>query len=490
MTIKRRLFLSNILMIVIPVLLSMIMGAVVINVVVNIWDIRKDRVFDAYEELDKAVSQVQRLSDQWASSNAPEKITDDVAAFGQQFSKGNITLAVFQNGEPLCASGEFSDEALIQTTLDRAGDHTFILDETIIYKIDAEAYTVLLIGSGYNMHYGGWYTESGLQPVSYLGIIVFAVAVAIIFLTNLTLTRMVYTSIATPLDALVYGVHQLRDGNLGYRIEYAGKDEFAGVCADFNEMAGRLLDMVNARQRDDENRRELIAGISHDLRTPLTSIISYVEGLEKGIASTPATQKRYFDTIKSKAVDLEHIVSQLFLFSKLDVGEFPFKLEKLDIGNEISKFSGSISEEYERKGLRIVLDTALPDCIVSADPVQLRNAFTNILDNSLKYGRTENGEIRIACDHDERNAIITLADNGPGVPAEALDDLFTVFYRGDKARGNPGQGSGLGLAITAKILERLGGSIRAENGAEGGLRVIITLPTITGGTDNEKDTDH
>lgn len=481
MTVKRRLFISNILMIVVPVILCVITGTVVMYAAMNILGLQNNRNFDSYPEFERAVAQVQRLAERWASDGGSDIIAEDVAAFGGQYSHRGITLLVFQNGEPLCASGDFTDKALLQTVLDRAGNHSFIMDDTLIYKRDAGTYELLLSASGYNMPFNMWRDDKSPQSVFYFGIIIFSLVVAAILVTNRILTRMVYSSIATPLDALVYGVHQLRDGNLEYRIDYTGRDEFAGICADFNEMAERLLDMVNARQKDDENRRELIAGISHDLRTPLTSIISYVEGLEKGVASTPEVQKRYLDTIKNKAMDLEHIVSQLFLFSKLDVGEFPFKMEKLDIGNEISGFAGGISDEYESKGLRVVLDTIQSDITVNADPVQLRNVFTNILDNSLKYGKSENSAIRVACRAEGQNVVITFTDNGPGVPPEALDSLFTAFYRGDKARSNPGQGSGLGLAVTAKILERLGGSVKAENAPDGGLRVIIKLPEIAGG---------
>lgn len=488
MTVKRRLFISNILMIVIPVLLFSIMGAIVIHAAVNIFGITNDKNFSY--EFENAASQVQKLSEQWTVSGQPQKISGDVEAFGKQYSKYGIALRVFQNDALICGSGEFSDEALLQTILFINGNHNFLIDSTVIYKTDAGAYTVLLAGSDYTLPFGMWRDARSPHMVFYFGIIFFAVVIAIILLTNRLLTRMVYKSIAIPLDALVYGVHQIRDGNLEYRIEYMGKDEFSIVCADFNEMAGRLLDMVNARQKDDENRRELIAGISHDLRTPLTSIISYVEGLEKGIASTPAIQKKYFDTIKSKAMDLNHIVSQLFLFSKLDIGDFPFRLENLDAGNEIIRFTASVSNEYKEKGLQIITDTIEKGICISADSVQLRNVFTNIFENSVKYGNKENGIVRVSCKADKKYVHITLTDNGPGVTDDALPDLFSAFYRGDKARTNPGQGSGLGLAITAKILERLGGSIVAENVADGGLRVTITLPIVTGGIEDEKNIDY
>jgi len=484
MSVKRRLFISNMLMIIIPPLLTIIVGAAIILTSASILGIRDTKEFRAFNDLNNAVSQVYRLTRNWEMSE-PQKISEDVAAFCENYSQKNITLTIFQDGEIFCSTGDISDEPLIQMLLQKPGDQSIFMDDTTLYKIDAGAYTILLEGSGRGIPFN----SRAPQGVFVFGIIAFAVMFIVILATNRLLTKMVYKSIAVPLDMLEHGVHQLRDGNLEYRIGYSGKDEFAGVCSAFNDMAGRLLDMVNARQKDDENRRELIAGISHDLRTPLTSIISYVEGLEQGIAKTPDTQKRYLDTIKQKAMDLEHTVSQLFLFSKLDVGEFPLQLAKLDIGKEISGFVTSISDEYKEKGLRVAAGILPPDIFIRADVVQLRSAFTNILDNSLKYGRQENGKIIIDCRADGQNAIVTLTDNGPGVPADALENLFTTFYRSDKARSNPGQGSGLGLAITAKILEQLGGSIRAENVVEGGLRVIMQFSIITEDSGDEKDID-
>ncbi len=483
MTVKRRLYISNILMIVIPVLLNLIMGAVVIKTTVSLLGIQNNRDFEFNANFSRAVAHVQRFSDNLAST---ESIAEYVNSFGSEYGEKGITLAVYQNGTLLQASGELADNTLVETVLSSAGNQRLILDDTIIQKIDTGAYTALLSGRGYFVS-GAWHDNTNWLSAFTFFFIFFSVLITTVLVTNGMLTHMVYKSIVTPLDLLVYGVHQLRDGNLEYRIAYAGKDEFADICGDFNEMAGHLLEMVNARQKDDENRRELIAGISHDLRTPLTSIKAYIEGLERGIAATPAVQKRYLNTIKNKTADLEYIVTQLFRFSKLDIGEFPFQLENVDIGREIIRFIDSISNEYEGKGLLIAADEIEAGLHVSADIVQLRNVFINILENSVKYGK--NGMIRVDCKAVDQKVRITLTDNGPGVTDEALPNLFSVFYRGDKARTNPSQGSGLGLAITAKIIERIGGSIRAENAAEGGLRIVITLPLITGGTEVERDTD-
>jgi signal transduction histidine kinase len=293
----------------------------------------------------------------------------------------------------------------------------------------------------------------------------------------------------TPIDTLTYGVHQIRDGNLDYHIEYERKDEFAGICADFNEMAQRLSDFVSQRQKDEANRKELIAGISHDLRTPLTGIKAYVEGLEKGVASTPEMQRKYLDTIKSKTAELERIINQLFMFSKIDIGEFPFNLEEIDVDAELRNLIDGVREDYEKNGLIISFAESGKPASVNADIQQFRNAVTNIIENSLKYKTAERGKLTITTRIENEAVTIELTDNGPGVPSEEIDKLFTVFYRGDPSRTDDTSGSGLGLAITSKILERMGGGIRAENAAEGGLTVIITLPIFAGGS-YEKDTDN
>lgn len=164
------------------------------------------------------------------------------------------------------------------------------------------------------------------------------------------------------------------------------------------------------------------------------------------------------------------------MFSKLDMGEFPFYPEKLDIGEEIDTFIKAASEEYRNKGLILKLTQNLKNVTINIDPVQFRNVLTNILENSVKYKNKESGLMEIACFEEKENVCIFLTDNGPGVPEKAIDKLFDIFYRGDPSRNNPSKGSGLGLAITAKIIERLDGQIFAENVPDGGLRIVIKIP--------------
>lgn len=313
------------------------------------------------------------------------------------------------------------------------------------------------------------------EKAAYVGMGPAIIVAVAIFFTNRLLTRFVFVKITTPLDALSYGVRQIRDGNLSYRMEYDGKDEFSAICADFNDMAERLSDLVAERQRDETSRKELIAGISHDLRTPLTSIKAYVEGLEKGVAATPQAQRKYLDTIKIKTAELERIINQLFLFSKLDIGAFPFVSETVNLVQALETLVGQISGEYAEKGLSVSLVAETEALRVSMDIQQFRNAIMNIAHNSLKYKVKRRGRLDISCRRCGDAAVVELTDDGGGVPEESLPKLFTIFYRGDMARGAD-EGSGLGLAIAAKIFERMGGGIRAENAADGGLKVILTLP--------------
>ena len=308
-----------------------------------------------------------------------------------------------------------------------------------------------------------------------IGFLILVVLLFIIFLTNRFLTRFVFRRVSEPLQTLAEGVRQIRDGNLTHRISYAEPDEFQPVCEDFNEMAQRLRASVAQSQREEESRKELLAGISHDIRSPLTSIRAYVEGLLDGVADTPEKQKAYLSTIQKKTVEIDQMVRKLFLFSKMDMGEYPYSPEKLDAGKEIQEFVLASSEEYRRHGLEIIVGPLPQNAILEADPTYFRSILMNLLDNSAKYKTKESGTASIQGEISGQELVLYVDDDGPGVPAQALPKLFDVFYRNDPSRKNPNQGSGLGLAIVSKTMERMKGSIRAENLPQGGLRMVLKI---------------
>ena len=238
-------------------------------------------------------------------------------------------------------------------------------------------------------------------------------------------------------------------------------------------MARRLRESIARTCRDEESRRELLAGISHDLRSPLTSIRAYVEGLLDGVARSPDRQRQYLETIRAKTENIDRLVSQLFLFSQLELEDYPLRMQSVELSQWIPRLVGEVREDYLRRGLAIRWEAA--PAAVRADPEQLRRVLVNLLDNSAQYKGRPEGTAEIAVEAGESVVSIRVADDGPGVPEGTLPKLFDAFYRSDPARKNPAGGSGLGLAIAAKAVHNLGGQIRAHNRPGGGLIVEITL---------------
>lgn len=469
MTIKRRLFFSNILMIVMPIGLTVIMLLCLVLVVLGITGTRDVQTYRNEYYFYNAMKEVDDFIEQSNITDLPG-IMAEVDRMNDTYQAHGISLEIYE-GETLLYPTSDDETHMTQILLSEDNDYLIVEDNNAVYSKHVGEYIFIFSSTDFS-----FYSQKLTNESFYFGILIFLFAVVIVFIVNRILTRSVTKRITMPIEILVSGVHELRDGNLNYRIHYEYNDEFMQVCNDFNEMAQRLSDMVMARQKDEENRRELIAGISHDLRTPLTSIKAYIEGLDKGIASTPQIQKRYFDTIKGKTEDLEHIINQLFLFSKLDVGEFPLHMERVEVGEVLHDFLCQAEGEYREKGLSFSLRNDSHKLYADIDVVQLRSVLNNILDNSVKYKINHHVKSEITYVESDGNIVISITDDGAGVPEESIDKLFDVFYRSDASRKNPSDGSGLGLAIAEKTIERFGGTIHAENAAAGGLTIVITLP--------------
>ncbi|WP_138755378.1 HAMP domain-containing sensor histidine kinase [Paenibacillus sinopodophylli] len=486
MSVKRRLYFSNILMLMLPIVLMIVTSMCMVLIYSGVTGARELPPLKYSDQFFEHMEDVDQLATNSGSSTDVEVLQSAIDQFNVENLGSGLDLSLYA-GNHLLYPETLPNEYLSDFDLSESSPVMMLTDKLAVYSVAAGDYALVLTDSNFTIH-----SRNAFQQRIYVGIIMLLVLIVVVILTNRALTKFVFRSIMNPIQILADGVHQLRDGHLTYRIHYEKQDEFAPVCADFNEMAERLSMMVTDRQKDENNRKELIAGISHDLRTPLTSIKAYVEGLEKGVASTPQMQEKYFATIKNKTASLEHIINQLFLFSKLDIGEFPLYLELVDIGDELRKTMTAFSAEYDSKGLSIRIEGQLPHEETLIDVVQFRNVIQNILENSLKYKNKERVEVCMVCTASEHDVEIVLADDGPGVTQEELKKLFDVFYRSDSSRKNPETGSGLGLAISSKIIERLGGHIRADLAPLGGLAIRISIPKHkrTKGADYEKSSDH
>lgn len=301
----------------------------------------------------------------------------------------------------------------------------------------------------------------------YAAVVLVALLATVVF-TNLYLTRNLFAHIQKPLDALMQGVKRIEDGDLDSPIAYEEQDEFRMACDAVDAMAVRLKKSLTEQQNEQQRKQELIAGMSHDLKSPLTTIRAYTEALLEGVAPDEPTRQRYLQTIYARETDLEALVNRLFELAKLGASEYPMHLKALPLQETLHHILNTCDHE----GISVDCDAVI-DCTVLADRELLQRVLNNLVDSSRKYGANALS-FGSACE--ENTVTLWMEDNGPGVPEEQLPCLFEPFYRGDAARTKPGAGSGLGLAVVKKSMQQMGGNVRAENAPGGGLRIVMQLP--------------
>lgn len=312
----------------------------------------------------------------------------------------------------------------------------------------------------------------------------------IVLLTNGVLTLIVSRNIIKPLKKLKYGAEQIKDGNLSFVIDEKSRDEVGEVCHAFEEMRQRLKNALEQQLKYDEERNEFIASISHDLKTPITSIKGHIDGLKDGVADTPEKAAKYMDIIYKKIIDMDRLINDLTFYSNQTLNKVPFNFAKVNL----KVFLEDMIDEYEfelgKLGIGITCNYNSPnDTLVKADSEKLKRVVSNIFENSIKYMDKENGQIKIDVKDRQDKVLIGIHDNGEGIKKEHLQNIFNRFYRADPSRNTSKGGSGLGLAIANQIIEEHGGSIFAESKFGEGTSIYFELEKV--GMNNEKtDTDN
>lgn len=478
MTIKKRLVVSNILMILVPVAITALIALACVGIVWFSVTRNAGVGFEDSEDFYKVSRSIAMIVESTLDDVSRAGRPEELAGLSRALDKGSMALSVDSFGESIYQHGLGTDaDKTLLEAVDTLGGEGFVSNGSReLYvrqaEIDGTVYRIALFASPSKLSYDTLKAAIALSAI----ILMFAIFFSIL-LTNRFLTKFVFQKIERPLDILADGVRQVSEGNLEYRIEYGAQDEFTPVCEDFNEMAARLKASVELLQQHEQSRKELLVGISHDLRSPLTSIRAYVEGLLDGVAKTPEAQRGYLDTIKSKAEDIDRMLAKIFLFSKMELGEYPDNPELLQLDDEVRQLVRALGTEYEENGLILSTHTLAPATIL-ADPDQLRRVLTNIMENSQKYKAKTIGHLNISLEEKDGGFCLSLCDDGPGVSEDALPHLFEVFYRSDPSRQNPNRGSGLGLAISANAVHRMNGTIMARSGENGGLEIVICLPKV------------
>lgn len=308
---------------------------------------------------------------------------------------------------------------------------------------------------------------------------VLAVLLILIF-TNGLLTFIVSRSIIRPIQSLKNAARQIKEGNLDCSVSCKSNDEIGQLCQAFEEMRSKLKESIELQMQYEDNRKELISNISHDLKTPVAAIKGYVAGIMDGVADTPEKAKKYIQTIHSKASDIDKLIDELFLFSKLDLKKELFNFEKVEIKQYLQDSTEDLKFDLGKKEIKLNFAPKNKEPLwVVADREKLKRVISNIVDNAVKYMDKEAGTIEIILIEGSNEYVtMQIADNGQGIPKEILALIFDRFYRADPSRNAANGGSGLGLAIAKGIIEGHGGRIWAKSEEGRGTSIFFTLRKV------------
>ena len=340
--------------------------------------------------------------------------------------------------------------------------------------------------------------------------------------TAVILILWIYRGLVQPINVLRRATYKVRDGELNFSVYAEGNDEISILCKDFEQMRIRLKESIDYRIAYEQEMREMMSNISHDLKTPLTAIDGYAEGILDGVADTKEKQEKYLRIIYRKAQDMSVLVDELSTCSKIENGVVAYHFRKVNLADYFGDGMQEFALELDMRDISLVYENELDrETMVEIDPEQMRRVIDNIIGNSFKFITKRPGviTIRISEVKTEKNGLlekennkdfykrirkgkteykkqektdriqVEFKDNGIGIAKEKLPYIFQRFYRVDSSRNSEVRGSGLGLAIAKKILEAHGGNIWAESEEGAGTSIFFTLRRVDMSTDSKEEKD-
>lgn len=494
MTIRKKIHLSNILMVVLPIAATALFIAICLETSLGDYWYAMETMYKDEHGIQSAQSLIYTYQQELWESNwgqgkeAPpsgeiqrnEKMNhleEKLSDMGYHFmivKNGNKIFANVTEEDMIVAEGIAGQVLWSATMLIVSEKNISVLKRTFFH---GEKYCSIVA-----IHAG----EENQEVVSYLQDYIFRYVwwflgffVVATVAINGVLSWWITKSVLLPLRRLKLGVRQIREGNLDGAMDYGKKDEFGEVCQDFDEMRAYLKESVEQRLEDEERKRALIIGISHDLRTPLASIRGYLDGLMEGIANTPEKQERYFRAIWIRTQDLSRLVESLSEYNRLDSRSFHYELQPDDLKQFLEEYLEAYHDEATQNHIEYVLECDSNGAYgVLTNRNELKRVFDNLFINTIRYREKESSRVRISVREIKNQGMVecVFTDDGPGVPEESLGRIFDSFYRVDGARSNAGEGSGIGLAIVKEILNGHRGSVQAAN--HNGLSIVIRLPMM------------
>ncbi|MDF2880403.1 MAG: sensory transduction histidine kinase [Clostridiaceae bacterium] len=489
MPIKVKLIMSNIIMVIISVVLSALLLVFIGNhyskKVETSYNLdmhkRNDLLSNPYLQL-KDINMKNFNEIKLAISRNPDLLKDNnyLNGLNQLFKKGNSFIVVREENN-IIFQGQSGISSLINKlpefnfNMTEKGNGVIVDNNDLVIKQmdflyrDKERGTIFTITDTTNFY--KIIREYVIVSIVSLITIISAISGIFTFFTS--------RSIIKPLDSLKIGTEKIKDGDLDFEVKATSGDEIGELCVAFDDMRKKLKESIEVQAQYENNRKELISNISHDLKTPITSIKGYVEGIKDGVPDTPEKMNKYINTIYSKAKSMDKLIDELFLYSKLDLNKIPFNFEIVNMVPYLSDIAEEFQFDLEKKNIDIKFyNEAGKTAKVLIDGQKINRVMTNIIGNSIKYMDKPNGEINIKLSKKDKNVIVNITDNGKGIPKDDIPFIFDRFYRADSSRNTVTGGSGLGLAICMKIIEEHNGRIWAESSENMGTSITFILSEV------------
>jgi len=306
--------------------------------------------------------------------------------------------------------------------------------------------------------------------------------VVLSYLLILALFAFIYSkitaaSITVPLRKLCDGTRLLREGDYSVRVDLRLKNEFAELQSTFNDMAARIEQEISLRKKSEEDRRQLILDISHDLKNPMSSIQGYAELLLKKSDISKQKRDEHLEIILNNSKRANRLLTELFELSRMDSPEFSLKLIKTDICEYVRQICGELVPQLEREGFKYDFDISEESVFALLDTDRFGRIIQNLADNAMRYN-PKGTLITVSLTAQDNQVVIDFSDDGIGIPDHLADNIFKPFVRVDNSRNSKTGGSGLGLSIAKRIAEAHGGDLTLLPNKNRGSTFRIMIPTI------------
>ncbi len=375
------------------------------------------------------------------------------------------TYIIVRKDEEMFYAGNETAAKLIFPKLPAYGADD-ISEENGIYFDDINKYVKQLDFEFRDGSHGSIFVVSRLNALISKSLMVDMVIaiMAILVFTAVMLTRWINKSVFKPLTELNTAMCKIKEGNFDYALPTDVNGDIGDLYRNYEDMRLRLKESTEENAEQEKQNRELISNISHDLKTPITAIKGYVEGIMDGVADTPEKVDKYVKTVYNKANDMERLINELTYYSRIENQRIPYNFHRINVEEYFGDCIEEVGLDLEQRKIQLnYTNMTQPDTIVIADPEQMKKVINNIINNSIKYMDKPHGIIDIRILDESDSIRIEIADNGKGIAQKDLPRIFERFFRTDASRNSSQGGSGIGLSIVRKIIEDHGGYIWATS---------------------------